>query len=531
MPALDFILPTANTVSTGDGMRAASPARDESAGEPFDQVMTRVLSPSGADESTGPDRPGAVPATLGKGKQNTISTPPQRRRVQTRNAASEKAAPAAGETGDPSLQPRDNKSNAKTSESDAGKCGGDVTAGSPARNDTQVASGSLPGVIVQLVTALPTGVLPLFSPAAEKKNTSDTEAIGALVAQTGAKAFSLPTGTTSNPEVSPDKPGAELISSLKPDGRQKNTVKADEIATGKTKPGDSQPVLLPVNDPQTTEFSATDLPALEPACEPVVHLTQNEASPSTDLSAEAITTAQPESRGISAAKLYMPMKKTEKMNKVAGLAEKVLPGDADLSVPENNLPTADPPARVSPRNGPAMVVIGPSSNGSEPAAASAADGISTSSVVDLHSRSLERAHDMIALQAIRLVDSKSDSLRVVIKPGAGLQLSLEMRQHGEAIDIQVVLQRGDFSHLSQHWPELQQRLEQRGIRLAPLAGGENSTTNNGTDGFQQPQREFTNPDPLSASAFAEFALAGSPIQSTTPTPAVAPARRGWETWA
>ena len=137
----------------------------------------------------------------------------------------------------------------------------------------------------------------------------------------------------------------------------------------------------------------------------------------------------------------------------------------------------------------------------------------------------------MALHAIRLVDSKLESVRVVIKPGADLQLSLDMRQRGDAIDARVVLQRGDFGHLNQHWPELQQRLEQRGIRLAPLAGSENSATDSGAKGFQQPQHEYANPDLVLASAFDGFVPASSSIPSTTPSTVSATALRGWETWA
>ena len=227
------------------------------------------------------------------------------------------------------------------------------------------------------------------------------------------------------------------------------------------------------------------------------------------------------------------MEKTEKMNKVAGSTaktEKVLPGDAGLTALENNLPATDTVARMVLGNESAAIITGPSTGESGSAAVSAANGFA-SPVVDLQSRALERTHDMIALQAVHMNDSKLDSLHVVIKPGAGMQLSLEMRQHGDAVDAQAVLQRGDFGQLSQHWPELQQRLEERGVRLAPLAGGENSTADCGTNGFQQPHREFAGQDSIEASAFAEFALASAAIQSTTPATGVAAIRRGWETWA
>ncbi len=533
MPALDSILPMANLVSPGDGGKAMSSADPGSDGEPFDRVMTRALSPSETRGSAARARSGTVLTAPGEGKQNTISTPSLRRRIQARNAA---AVPGA--TDNPPVQRLGDASSPKISESDAGKGRGTGADNSPVRDEVQVTSGGLPGVMVQLVATLPAGALPPLPPAAEMQGASDREvfpatpsplvpaatagkdSVGVLPVPTGIKTSFSSTELTSNPELSADKPAAELISSLKPDGQQSSEAKADASAAGKTNPGDS--------------LSTVSLLVPEPTAEPAVSAPQNESSPAMDLSVKAAAPTQSELRGIAAAKLYLPMQKTEKMNKVAGLdgkTEKVLPTNADPTVPENNLPTANPLARIAPRTGQATIIIGPSTKGPEPLAASATDGASDASLVDLRSRALDRAHDIMALHAIRLVDSNLESVRVVIKPGAGLQLSLEMRQRGGTIDAQVIVQRGDFGHLSQHWPELQQRLEQRGIRLAPLASGENSITDAGANGFQQPQREFTHPDPVSASAFVGFALASAPLQSTTPSTLMVNAHRGWETWA
>jgi hypothetical protein len=172
----------------------------------------------------------------------------------------------------------------------------------------------------------------------------------------------------------------------------------------------------------------------------------------------------------------------------------------------------------------------PTAQGAGPVTTATATAVTATPVVDLGSRAMERTHDMVALHALRLVDSNQDSMRVVIKPGAGMQMSLEMRQHGDTIDARMTLQRGDFSPLSRHWPELQQRLEQRGIRLATPTGGDTADTGGGAGGFHQSAREYTPSDPEAASAFAAFALAG-PV-STPPAPALAafPAH-GWETWA
>ena len=228
------------------------------------------------------------------------------------------------------------------------------------------------------------------------------------------------------------------------------------------------------------------------------------------------------------------MKNAEKMNKVAGANEKVLPGNVISLAEEKNLPVRGVAAAALAKDQKSEIinldlVAGPAADPAAPTAGT----LATSSVINLPARALDRTHDMVALQVTRLQDAGLDSLHVVIKPGAGTQLSLELRQHGDTVDAQAVLQRGDFNYLNQHWPELQQRLEQRGVKLAPLAGQENATAGNGQNGFQQPsQQQSAESDPLFASAFAEFALAGaartsgsSAATTATTTP------RGWETWA
>jgi hypothetical protein len=395
-------------------------------------------------------------------------------------------------------------------------------------------------------------------------------------------------GTHVNQEPCSNQTGEAFISVPAPAGRQKNTVEAGDTAAVKTSSSDLPAAAGPATNRPTADFSATEFSAAhepgqksaaetvgnptppevcpatdasavpvgpapaeasdaaagkvpasdfsagpESAVAPAVHLPQHEAVSSVDSHAATLTPSPLKAGGTPVAKLPIPMGKTEKMNIVAGLAgtmEKVLPDDNDLTALGNILPVTDPAAHIFSQHGSDAVIIGLSASGMEPVAASVPDSIPVSSLVDLRTRALERTHDMIAMQTVRLVDAKLDSLQVVIKPGAGLQLSLELRQHGGVIDAQAVLQRGDFGPLNQHWPELQQRLEQRGIQLAPLANGVNAAANFG-GGFQSSQHEFTPPDPLEASAFAEFALAGPAAQSSIPARATAVIHPGWQTWA
>ena len=98
---------------------------------------------------------------------------------------------------------------------------------------------------------------------------------------------------------------------------------------------------------------------------------------------------------------------------------------------------------------------------------------------------VQRTQEMISLQVMRLHETGADVMRVVIKPDAGLQLSLQLQQRDGGVEVQAVLERGNFGLLNRHWPDLQQQLESRGVRVAPLANADTSI-GGGSEGFRQP---------------------------------------------
>jgi hypothetical protein len=247
---------------------------------------------------------------------------------------------------------------------------------------------------------------------------------------------------------------------------------------------------------------------------------------------EPISASPSAPRGTSAAKQDMTMKKADKTPKVAGQTEQDLPGIAVTGTEEaskgqklaakddshgtDKLETAsiEMPLRIlSANDSPAPTVTAAAAN---------------SPTLDV--RVLERTHDIVALHAMRLNDTNSDSLHVMVKPGAGIQLSLELRQSARGIEVHASLHKGDFEQLKQHWPDLQQRLEARGVRLGSLTTAENFTSGSHQQ-FQQSKQQSPNQDPLYAGAFAEFALAGSMTEAPGARAARATAYRGWETWA
>jgi hypothetical protein len=246
--------------------------------------------------------------------------------------------------------------------------------------------------------------------------------------------------------------------------------------------------------------------------------------------------AFPPAHGTLAAKQDVSMKKAENTIKVAGQNEQVLPGAVTASAR-----AASPAVRgasassATPHDSTLGNNIIPFSPASERGANSVAPtgSVAVSSLDDIRTRALDRTQDMVMQQAVRLVGSNADSLSVVIKPGAGMQLSLQLTQSAAGITAQAVLQHGDYDNLNRHWPELQDRLEQRGIKLAPLGSDEAAMSfanqNRGQQNRQQPPEERA----LQASAFAEFSLVGAAGVTGSPAlPALASLTAGgWQSWA
>jgi hypothetical protein len=92
------------------------------------------------------------------------------------------------------------------------------------------------------------------------------------------------------------------------------------------------------------------------------------------------------------------------------------------------------------------------------------------------------------------------------------------------------LQQGDFHQLNQQWPDLQHRLGQRGIQLAPLTDDPAAANGHGgaAGSFQQHQQQTAVPVAEDYYAPARQIL---PAIAHAPVIAPAQAQRGWETWA
>jgi hypothetical protein len=317
-----------------------------------------------------------------------------------------------------------------------------------------------------------------------------------------------------NAQLKTDIRGSHELADALAAGTEKNATRPTAAATSDlsasndkgVEGSDDQAIFDPASSETASAASVTDAPTL----------------------AGAPATAA-EIAGTGVATTDLPMKDPEEKNKVAGPGVKVLPVDDKDDAAENNLPpqVGAAVAHGSEGNGHLDLGFGSSPDqASGEANARILSSMDLPSLADARLRALDRTNDMLVLHSMRLEESKLDSLSVVIKPAIGMELALELHQSGDGVEAQATVLRGDHNFLSEHWGDLQQRLEQRGIKLSALnceAGF--STNDNGQ--FQPPQ---TSPEDMAqqASAFAEFAAttAGGGASARLAT-----VHDGWESWA
>jgi len=214
--------------------------------------------------------------------------------------------------------------------------------------------------------------------------------------------------------------------------------------------------------------------------------------------------------------------------------EQKVPGATALNagdlLPHRNgfaLATATPPP---------LPEISSTASGASPThtASSGVETISVGTAVTVDStggalRAVERTQDLIATHALQMRETSLDSLHVVIKPDPTMQLSLELKLRGGAVEVSASMNQGDFNFMSRHWSDLQQEMEQRGIRLAPLTT--DSSSGGTTFNFSQSQNQRPQSETPRESGATEFAFANG---GKSPGPAkklVLRAAPGWESWA
>jgi hypothetical protein len=411
----------------------------------------------------------------------------------------------------PSAQLNSVQVNPKTSEKSAAK----ITGGSPETNGhspIQVEPGTAvinPEITVNQTLA---AAISMISPIGKEVVPAVPPAPVQTAAATKPAAISTPLlQFKGNPGVATKISTSDLSEQDSPAGQMPVAQKVNQLAGKEAELTEKNPeISMPIDSStgssklEKIDFEPDGVPLKEP-----------------DSSGGTVTPLQPDLNGTSIAKQDVAMKQAEKTNNIAGQTEKVLPGGVVSAIKTN--PSSYLSANSDQLTASAAANSSQIDNSSGTSTVSL-DVVAGSATADMRTRTLERTQEMVAVNATRLTDSGNNSMQVVIKPDAGTQLSLELRQQGGSVHVQAVLQQGDFGHLNQQWSDLQQRLGLRGIQLAPLTDNAAYANSGGTENFQNKQNQTTEGVP-------EVSFADAPIGMFTPEAMPAPAHRGWETWA
>jgi hypothetical protein len=127
---------------------------------------------------------------------------------------------------------------------------------------------------------------------------------------------------------------------------------------------------------------------------------------------------------------------------------------------------------------------------------------------------------------VGLQHANATSLAVVLKPDGNTEISLHVslkRGHFEAL---AVLERGDFKSLTSEWSQLQSRLADQGIHLAPLASNLSRTAGfaGGQFSSAKQQRDDTSSADLPGANIASLTARKSGVPTVSST-------TGREWWA
>ena len=510
MKALDFLPPAKSSALSAEKQTPEFHASQAKSSEPFDALMSRALARPAPEpgENSYAAKKTASDSRAGRAPKNDAgilrkSKPSNHPRASPADTSHSSAAE------DPSVRGSAKEKHGGAS-ADEGLDANPVEDNHPASAPgADAASGDAAAALQALAAS---EAVPI--------NLTASAAIGAgKIAGTGAGNNPGTTSATA-PVLIPKTAGA-APESAKGVAEKMSQPGAKEAAGGR------QEVAAAAGNPAKKTDSASGAAPIQALLDQA-EISKKPPAIATNSASDKPPSAVPEAAGISAAQQTATMKTTDNAPKIAGDPEQSLPGVTVVAAapsPVREKTAAKAVARVEPSE--TTVTANVSAVDRTPATAETPSNNLTSASVptELSVRTLDRTHELMALHGLRLKDSNANSLHVVLKPGGGIELSLQLKQIGDGIEAQAVLQRGDFNQLNQHWTELQQRLEERGITLAPL-GHENFTAGNG---HENSQRHFTNED-------RGWKLEDSSPNLQLPSSILDPRRqplplRGWESWA
>jgi hypothetical protein len=536
MPIPTAILPRLNAGESADAAAAHPAPPKPPEAESFDRLMKRTLAPAKAPAKAGHSSPPptatAQPPTVAVTAQNGDAV-----------SSAKKAAPAEDSR---DADPAGKKT---VSEAVSKKDGHELFQTLVALLAVPVDAASLPtatgnakpvslGNEATAARLKPTGPVLVATPKTVTSNPVQTLIASQTTADKSAVSKSVP--EPPEPPTAKINDRTDLLELL--NGSEAVEAKAGKILPANpalkadAKLGDATPILTAADRAAKISQPLPNAPA--PGDKPDAKATLPASGvtlPASSPIAEAPPRSEPaEISGIAVAKQELPMKKAAQTDKVAGQTEQVLPGNHVLAAGKTGLPAN---AGFKPESAPSSglettVSAGAAAQSSVGHSLVAAGQVVSASAVKASAATVEQTHQLVAMNAVRLHETGATSLRVVLKPDAGTQLSLELRQRDNGVEARAILQTGDFAQLNHHWPELQQRLEQRGVRLAALTSEQNFTaTGDGQHQFQQPARQSAGDETFATGRDRRFAPSVPANLSRATESAGRSAYRGWETWA
>ncbi len=252
------------------------------------------------------------------------------------------------------------------------------------------------------------------------------------------------------PEIGDQLPEQSLVNVLRPTGEGAN-------ATAKSPGGENSR-----GSPAQALESATT--AIQPARRN--QIASPEEIPKTEEAAKG--------DGIGAAPLSLPMNYAGTQNENASSQEQNLPANADVLTLDNADTTATP----------FEVLSAQQQTGTEPRPAETAQTTSAAPERESSVETVERLQRTFGDEVVRVKHNSEKSVSVVLRPQPGLQVTLHLQLLHGRVQASAELQEGSWAALSSDWGNLQKRLEDQGISLAPLG----TSVGTGTDSHQQGQR-------------------------------------------
>src|SRR5262249_28592769 len=76
--------------------------------------------------------------------------------------------------------------------------------------------------------------------------------------------------------------------------------------------------------------------------------------------------------------------------------------------------------------------------------------------------------DLIAGRVLGMRQINATTLAVVVRPDAQTELHLNLKLHGEIVEVRAHCERGDSAVLARCWGQMQHALSHQGVRLMPL---------------------------------------------------------------